>query len=495
MKQDKGGYNSIFKGTAIFGGVQILNILVNLIRGKFIALLLGPSGMGVYALLNSSVNTISQLSGLGLNMSAVKDISVAYEENNQNLLCRVICAFRKLVLFTGLLGGAIMLLSSPWLSDSAFGNRKYVFTFIILSIVVFFTSLTNGEVALLQGTRKLRELAYSSIIGSLAGLIVGIPLYYFMREDGIALAMIAFAVVTFVINRYYARHIELVPMKVSTEETVQIGCRMLSLGIALTISNLLGSVTIYLINTYISRWGNISDLGLYQAAISITNQYVGLVFAAMAVDYFPRLASIANNNDQVREVANKQMEIVILLVVPLIMTLIITSPLIITILLTKDFFSIIPLLRLMGIGLFFKALAFPLGYISFAKGDKYVFFWLEGICSNLLNLVSSIVCYRIWGLEGLGISFFSTFCIYLIIIYFVTRLRYKYQFDDSVRRLFLPSLFFVVTVFLLFIFINNMIGYVIGLILLSVSGWFSYRELNRRIDIGSFFRAKFNKSA
>ena len=39
-------YGHVLKYTGIFGGVQVLNILVGLVRTKAVALLLGPAGMG-----------------------------------------------------------------------------------------------------------------------------------------------------------------------------------------------------------------------------------------------------------------------------------------------------------------------------------------------------------------------------------------------------------------------------------------------------------------
>ena len=49
-KNSENGYRSILKGTSIFGGVQIFQILINLIRGKFVAMFLGPAGMGAASL-------------------------------------------------------------------------------------------------------------------------------------------------------------------------------------------------------------------------------------------------------------------------------------------------------------------------------------------------------------------------------------------------------------------------------------------------------------
>ena len=63
----KSSYRGIMKGTAIFGGVQVFNILINVIRGKLVAFLLGPEGMGISALFVSTTNIITQFTGFGLS--------------------------------------------------------------------------------------------------------------------------------------------------------------------------------------------------------------------------------------------------------------------------------------------------------------------------------------------------------------------------------------------------------------------------------------------
>ena len=68
-------YRSIAKGSAIFGGTQIYNILIGIVRGKLVAMLLGPEGMGIASLLNSAALTIQQFSSFGINLSIVKEIA------------------------------------------------------------------------------------------------------------------------------------------------------------------------------------------------------------------------------------------------------------------------------------------------------------------------------------------------------------------------------------------------------------------------------------
>ena len=68
-------YKSILKGASMFGGVQIFQILINWIRGKFVAILLGADGMGVSALFTSSSNTIQKFASLGLNLAIVREMA------------------------------------------------------------------------------------------------------------------------------------------------------------------------------------------------------------------------------------------------------------------------------------------------------------------------------------------------------------------------------------------------------------------------------------
>ena len=56
MSETKKSYQQIIKATSLFGSVQLFSILVSIIRNMFIANFIGPIGMGIAALLNSTLN-------------------------------------------------------------------------------------------------------------------------------------------------------------------------------------------------------------------------------------------------------------------------------------------------------------------------------------------------------------------------------------------------------------------------------------------------------
>ncbi|MDE5806551.1 MAG: hypothetical protein K2H76_00415, partial [Muribaculaceae bacterium] len=54
LSEDKeNSYRSILKGISIFGGVKIFEIFINLVRGKFVAMFLGPNGMGLSSIFSN----------------------------------------------------------------------------------------------------------------------------------------------------------------------------------------------------------------------------------------------------------------------------------------------------------------------------------------------------------------------------------------------------------------------------------------------------------
>jgi len=492
---DKKEYRNIVKGTAIFGGVQVFNILITILRGKFVALFLGPAGMGVSALMTSTVNMINNISSLGLGMGAIRDISIANEKENLEKLSLVAKIFRRLVFITGILGASISIIGSKWWSNLAFGSDEYRFAFIILGAMLFFTALASGETALLQGTRQLKNLAKTSIIGSVSGLIVGVPMYYFWGTKGIAPAMVVLALVTYLSNRYFSRKIKLTPVMISRSDMSKYARNMIFLGVTLTFAQILGNLSTYFVNWFIRYNGSIDDVGLYQATTSITTQYVAFVFSAMAVDYYPRLAAISNDNVAVKQAANQQAEIVMLVAAPIILVLMATAPFVVRILLTKEFMATVPVLRWMGFALFFKAVSFALGYISFAKGDKKTFFWLEGVLGNILMVGCCLAGYIIWGYLGLGIAKLATYIIYMLVVSIVVYLKYQFRFEKEFLKIFSILIICCGVGFVLSLTIANYLLYgITSGVILAISCWYCFRELNNRINVVELIKTKFGLS-
>ena len=396
-------YRNILKRISTFGGVQLFNILVTLVRGKFVAMFLGPEGMGISSLYTSATGTLQQISGLGLNVAFVKETASAKE--NAGELPHVLAACIRLIVFTSLLGGLASILLSPLLSLWTFGTADYTVGFMLLSLSVSLSVAGVGYLSLLQGLGEVKRLAKASLVGGLSGLCCGVPLYYFFGYDGIVPGIIISSVTSFLF--YYIsfrRSVGVRPSSFLWSEHKPLVRRLLATGIVLMIGSVAGSLVSYVINAFVRMAGSVEDVGLFQAANSLTNQYVGIIFSVLALDYFPRLAAAKSNLSQFNEIINRQIEIDTLIITPLLLLLMLTTPLIIRVFLTVEFMSVIPLIRWLALGVMIQAIAFPLGYVFISQDNRKIYIWMEVVLSNAVWLICSVVLYYMLGLIGLGVS-------------------------------------------------------------------------------------------
>ena len=169
------------------------------------------------------------------------------------------------------------------------------------------------------------------------------------------------------------------------------GSGIIKFGIVMTAGTLLGTLTTYALTVYISRLGSLNDVGFYQAASTITTQYVGLIFTAMAADYYPHLSGLIKTDvKEAFRLVNQQTEIISLIMTPIIMLLILSAPVAISILLTDEFLETGRMVRLLGMAGIFKALCFPMDYIAYAKSDTPFIFWVETVwgCAKTFTIMA-----------------------------------------------------------------------------------------------------------
>lgn len=442
-KREENSYRSILKGTSVFGGLQLFQIGISLVRGKFVAMFLGPTGMGISALFNTSGQTIQQFSQLGLNFAVVKEAAAV--KDDESGLKKVVSVTGRLMLIAALLGAVLCCVFAMPLSRLTFGTSDYYWQFMLLSLMIFFGVAGQGYTAVLQGLHKYRMVTTTLVSGSLAGLLIGVPLYAVWGNKGIVPAMVVMAF-SVSLTAFIGVRKTVKKDRGRFEWSLHrpLVRRLVLMGLVLMSSEVIGVLCNYLTNLFIRFLGPFESVGLYQAANSLTNQYAGLVFMAMLLDFFPRLSAAANDNVKIRDIVNRQMEIVGLIATPLICLLILTSPLVIQILLTDSFLPIMPLMRWLGLGVLVRAVMTPMGYIAFAKDNKKLLFWLEAVFCNFLTLTLNCLFYFWFGLIGLGYALVLDCLLCLAIYYAVNNRLYGYSisrgaFRESVLGLMLGS--------------------------------------------------------
>ena len=488
MSDSKTSYHQIVKTTSLFGGVQFFTIIISIIRTKLIAIFIGPAGMGIISLLNSAINIIGGVTSLGIETSGIKHISNNYKNDDLNSVSTIVAIVKKLALLTGILGCIATIIFSGWLSQLTFGNSNHTFSFVFISITLLFRQLMIGELVVLQGLRRMSLLAKANFYGNLFGLLFSIPLYYYYQIDAIVPTIIVASLSSLLFSFYYSKKIKFEKIIISNEQLTTEGKSIIKLGILLTLSGLLTLLSTYLIQIYVGKLGGLEQVGFYNAGFTLLNSYVGIIFTAMSTDYFPRLASISDENEKVRTSVVQQSFISILIITPIIILFLTLIPLIVKIIYTPKFISIIPMVCFGILAMLFRAVSWSMGYILIAKGDSKMFmktaFWF-----NLISLFLNVLGYYFYGLEGLGISFFVFYLIHFFGLKIITKKRYDFYFDNGFYQIYMICISMCIATFLLRYIPNPILKYSLMSVMVILSSVFVLFQMNKKMELKGLFNA------
>lgn len=492
MSEDRSAYKQIFKATSIFGGVQLFNILVNIIKSKAVAVLLGAEGMGLLGLFNSTIDLIKTFTGLGLSSSAVRDISEIATTNDEYKISSILKTLRRWVYFTGIFGVVLTVVLSPLLSKWTFGNDNYVWSFVWLSIVIFVYALSSGQLAALQGLRRIKDLAKVSLFGSISGLVVSITLFYLLGLDGIVPSLIFTSLCTLFFSWYFNRKIYIVPIKQTYPESYKNGMNMAKLGIMMMLNGLITIIASYIFRIYISHIGGVNDVGVFQSGYAIVEGYFGLIYTAMATDYYPRLSGINHDNIKIRSEVNKQAEIGLLIAAPMIVISLFIMPYLIKILYTSEFLDVVPYVKWAVIGNIFKIGSWSMGFILLAKGKSKIFI-TTGVVFGITFLLMNIFGYNTWGIEGIGVAYCINYLIHFIVLYIICFNLYSFQYNAEFWKIMLLVFIFGMGAFASRFLSEPVLKYSMSILLFLLTGIYCSMKLNRKTGIINVIYSKLKK--
>lgn len=481
-EKDKSNYNRAIKYTGLFGGVQVITLLTSILRNKLVAVILGPSGLGLISVYNSVIKLLNDSTNLGISFSAVKNISETFFDNDSEKLLNQINIVRSWSLLTALLGTSICIILASTLSFFTFKNYDHTLSFILLSPIVGMMAISGGELAILKGIRQLRKVAISSVLGAISTLIISIPLYYIWGMKGIILSLLLTTLTTTLIIINYSFRIFPFRLHQNYKSYLKNGSPMIKLGIAFIMAGVLGSGVEYIIRAFILQTSSIDMVGLYNAGYALTVTYAGMIFAAMETDYFPRLSAAHKDNRQMNQIVNQQIEIAILLISPLMVIFLIFLPIILPMFYSSQFLPVIGMAEYATFGMVIKAITLPIAYITLAKGDSLAYFILE-LLYDISIVVFIILGFNKYELSGTGIAITLAGAFDLIIVYIFARMKYKFRLSKDVFQIFIIQIIWIIFAFIATSLNKNLTYWMIGISCIISSLLITFYFLRKKTDI------------
>ncbi len=419
-----------------------------MVRTKLVAMLLGPSGVGLVGLYVSVTSLVSTISGLGIATSSVRDLAQAQSSGDANQLAIATKVLRRACWFTGFLGWAATVALAYPLSRWTFGSGERATALALLGITILLTALTSSEKSLLQGTRRIGHLACANVISAMASTLIAAGLYYWLGESGIIPVLITTAAASLGILWWFTRQIALLPIRMTLQDTWRRSKSLLRLGLAFMWAGLLSAAVSLVIPALIVRNLGLEASGIYQAAWGISGVFAGFILTAMGTDFYPRLAAVANDDKHVNRLVNEQTEIGVLLALPGLLATLSFSPFLISIFYSTRFAAGAELLPWFVLGVFGQVISWPMGYSLIAKGASRWYLLTES-SANLFRLAGSILLLKWLGLWGVSLAFAILYAEHTLLMFWVCQHQTGFCWSAPVLKLLLLSGGLILLVFLL----------------------------------------------
>lgn len=487
----KKSYKHILKSTFIMGGSSIIVTLLGIVRTKVIALILGPSGVGLTGIYMSITSLVSTVSGMGIRESGVQQIAGAFGADDQEKMSRTVGTLRRTTLISGAAGFCLLLLLSGTISRLTFGNTDRVGDIALLSIAIFLGAVSGGQTALIQGMRRVGDLAKVTMLGALVGTIFSIPFIYFLGERGIVSTLLIVAATGTLTSWWYSKKIEVSSARMDWRDSFSEAKPLLKLGLALMLGWLLTVCTQYVLRVFVVRYYGLSAAGIYQASTMLSTIYVSVILNAMLTDYYPRLSAAASDNSTCKSLINNQVEIGLLLAFPGIMAIMTFAPYVISIFYSSKFLPAVDILRWQILGVVLQVVTWPMGFMLRAKANGQLFFWTEFV-ANCMHLGLAWLGITYFGLIGIGMAYFGMNLSYWVLIYWIVSTNYQFSFSTANVQLLAFFSFATGIVFLTPHYVSHNASLVINAFITILVGSYSIKKLlhNAGSDMASGYMLK-----
>jgi len=413
-------YGRILRSSALIGIATVASVVVGIVRAKAIAVLLGPAGFGLMGTLQAIADLTRSVAEIGINSSGVRQIAEAASSGDAERLVRTATVLRRIALLLGSLGAALLFVCAVPVASFSFGTADFAGAVALLSLAVFLRLVSDGQGALIQGLRRIGDLARATVLASILGTSLAIPLVWMFGLDGVAPALIAIAAASLVCTWWYARKAGVASVQLGVGAMRGEARGLLRLGLAFMASGLLMTGAAYAGRIIVLDEIGLDAVGLYQAAWTVGGLYVGFVLQAMSSDFYPRLVGKIDDHDACRRLVNEQAHASLLLAIPGVIATLALAPLVLAILYTPAFAAAAETLRWLSLGMALRVVTWPMGYVIVAKGAQTLFFVTESIWA-LFNVASTWVLVRALGLPGIGVAFLLSYLLHYAIVYPVVR--------------------------------------------------------------------------
>ena len=481
MAREK-SYRQIIKSSYIMGGASGVNLLIGMVRVKFTALLIGSTGIGLLASLSAIQVLIGTLVSMGFQQSSIRAIAIASGKGDYLEIGRIVLTMRRITWLTGIVGMVVMFFLSPTLSRLTFGNENYSLEIAALGIVILLNNLCIGQNALMQGMRRIADMAIASLYVSVFAALAAIFFYNLMGIRGIVPTLIIISIFDLIVLLFFSRRLTVPKVILNWRQTLSKAGELINFGLVMMSNSLMASIVVFISIYLISNLEGINGVGLYSAAFALSGVFTNFILNAMAADFYPRLAEVSSDHPLVCKIVNEQTEVALLLAMPGLLFTMAMAPWILQFFYSEEFTSSLELLRWFLLGCLGRVISWPMGYVMLALGKSKWLICTE-IVMHIIHLSLIYVSLKIFGLVGVSKSFTLLYIIHILIMLLICNKLISFLWSRQTLFIICISNVCITLLFILTFHLENLTIGVIGFLLSIMFFLLSILILSNRMNL------------
>lgn len=393
-------YRQILRSTTIVGGATIASLLFGLIRMKVLALIVGPAGVGLFAVLFTLFTTGSTIAGLNLQAGGVRQVGGTAPGSPER--DRAEAGLWLLTFFMAVVGAAGFWIFERFFYLPAAAIAEYP-AFPWLAIAVGLNTIAVSQIVLLQVDGRIGDIARVRIWAALLTTLVAVVAVLLAGTRGLYAAVLGTPLASVVVGMLYRRaKTWRVPRLGAWVWQEWRGLAGLSLGV--TVAAVIGSAGQLLVRSLIDHQAGLSAVGLFQAAWTISYMNLSIVLTAMAMDYFPRLSAQSEDSQAMSALFNQQLHVAVILAGPMLAFVLAAAPILTTVLYSSSFAASAPVLQWQLAGDVWKLVAWALGFVLLARRATIAYIVAELVFDAVMLALLWLFLPRV-GLEMSGIAY------------------------------------------------------------------------------------------
>lgn len=407
----------VVKAISLLGSSQMLNMFCGMVRGKLLTIIVGPFGVGLMGVLNQTIELIANITQLNIRTSAVRDLAIIPPDRRGETVGIV----RRVSRTLGWLGLLIMFAFAPLLSRLTLDTPDYANAFRIAAVALLLQAMQGSEQIVLQAEGQIKEIASSSLITAISGLLMAIPLFWFFKADGIAPSIVGYGLLGWMISAWYTRRFRSsAASALSLRECFARSRSFIVTGFYLMVVSIVANIVSLAFLAVVKRHMGGVELGLYQAGNTMLVRYVGVFFVALTMEFYPRISAASSRPRYARLLMTHQANICTALFFPCAVAAMLLAPWLIMLLYNSEFLPMSPYFVYGLAGTMLRPASMVLSYGLLAVNKMKPFLFTE-LLSSAIGFGLCLAGYLTYGWTGLGIASIFWYLADILIIYITCR--------------------------------------------------------------------------